>query len=208
MRNFFLIVVILICLKVDAQQKISFEIDGSVLKSIGKNITSYHHSTTNRTLTYVYYSRLKYEKTYFNLLALIQYKFTPSLSIGFESGIYFHLEEKYYTDIQENTISIPIRVVLSSKIFEINSKPLGIQLAGGPLYFDIQNNYARLHNGMTYNTCIFYNVKEKRRVAIAVEQEVDNNTFYFHALTPDFKNESYEFKLKRLSLTISYRYIF
>jgi hypothetical protein len=208
MRYFFLIVVCFISLKMDAQKKVSFEIDGSVLKSIGKDIPAYHKSTTNPTLTYAYYSRLKYEKTYFNLLAHIQYNLTSCFSAGIESGIYFHLEEKYFSDMPENSVYVSMRVMLSDKIVDVKSKPLCIQFAAGPLFFNMQNKYAKLNNGATYSAKICYDWKKKRGLSIGIEKEIDNTTFYFYPLTSGYKAESYHFKLKRLSLSISYRYIF
>lgn len=208
MRNLFLILTVFVSLRVDAQQKITYEVDASVLKSIGKDIPAYHQSTTNPTLTYAYYSRLKYEKTYFNLLAHIQYNLTSSFSAGIESGIYFHLEEKYFSDIPENSVYVSMRVTLSDKIVDIKSKPLCIQFAAGPLFFHMQNKYVKLNNGTIYSAKICYDLKEKRGLSIGIEKEIDNTTFYFYPLTSGYKTESYHFKLKRLSLSISYRYIF
>lgn len=208
MRNLFLILTVFVSLRVDAQQKITYEVDASVLKSIGKDIPAYHQSTTNPTLTYAYYSRLKYEKTYFNFLARIQYNLTSSFSAGIESGIYFHLEEKYFSDIQENSVYVPIRIMLRHKIVDVKSKPLRIQFAAGPVFFHIQNKYTKLNSGKACNVNICYDLKEKRGLSIGIEKEIDNTTFYFYPLTAGYKAESYYFKLKRFSVSISYRYIF
>ena len=206
MRFFIFTLSFCITLSLNAQKKVSFDLNAGVLKSVGKDLFKNYNSSVN-PLILTYYSRKKFKHPYFNLLSHIQYQLTTRFAVGLESGIYFHYWEKYFSDAERTTISIPVMVTLNHKIFDINSRPIGIELSVGGIFFNINDVQFRTRNGMLYNASAYYRINKKSILKLGAEKEVDKVWFYFQGDEPPYKNETYKYNLNRLSVLFSYRYI-
>jgi hypothetical protein len=208
MRKCLLIIIFFTNIKLYAQNKISFGLEVSALKSIGKNIPAIHRSPAS-LVTYHYNSREKFLNPYFNFLAHIQYNFTSKFAVGLESGIYYHYAENFNNTQNQSLIAIPVGLTLNHKLFNLNSKPFGVEVAAGGLFFNINSNWQiKLKNALIYNTVFFYKISDKHSIRLGLEKEVDRVWFYYKSLDPSFPNDTYKTIINRFSILLSYRYAF
>lgn len=197
----------IIATNLKAQKKISLDINFTGLRSIGYDITKIRQSNM-QPLTVYYFSRKKFEQPYFNILGNLAYAVNPNILMGLQTGIYAHFSERYFGFTKSLTVSVPVMITGRVNVMKINSRQIGINFTAGKNFFDIHAGEMELKNGLLFNESVFCIIKKSRILKLGIEQEVDNEYFYFTADNPLKKNETFEFHLNRLSLVLSYGIIF
>ena len=79
--GFITVVTIFVSSSVKGQKKFSLETSGGALHSVGKDLTRTYKSF--QPLTVEYFSRKKFDNTYFNFLANLNYSISSNVLIGF-----------------------------------------------------------------------------------------------------------------------------
>jgi hypothetical protein len=207
MRVIFFTLLIFSTLNLSAQKKLSFELNASVLHSVGKDISAVYHSDIN-DISFYYFSRKKFAHSYFNILGHITYSINPKIGVGLETGAYLHYLEQYFSNVERTNLSMPFMVTFSYKIININSNYLGIELAGGKIFYNIDEFSFKIKNGSLYNLSGFYNFSKRSTIKFGVEKEFDNVSLQLNPDSSGYQNQIYEYKLKRVSLTLSYCFKF
>lgn len=205
MRITFIIFLMALVNNLSAQKKISFDLNVSVLQSVGKDIQARYHSDVN-PLTVYYLSRRRFKHPYFNVLGHVNYLLNQRIGIGLQSGFYLHYLEKYFSNVERTTLSVPVMVTFSYKLFDIHSGQLGINVSAGMLFHNIDEFMFKIKNGTVCNIAVFYTLNSRSTLKLGMEKQLDNVTFI-----PDereFKKEAYKYHLKRLSVALSYGYRF
>lgn len=204
MKIIFLPVLMFTSLHLCAQKKLSFDLSAAVLQSVGKDVSTTYTSHVNPLLTIYYSSRSKFKHPYFNVLGHISYPVSSKVGVGLQSGFYLHYREKYFSNIERTSLSIPVMATFSYKFFDINSSQLGINVAGGKNFYNIGDNQSKVKNGALYNASVFFNINKKSLIKFGVEKQIDNVSLYFIGDQPGYQNETYKYHLNRLSLILSY----
>ncbi len=202
-----LIALIFFVTDLNAQKKISLDVNVGTLHSVGKDVLKRYNSNVN-PLQIEYFSRKKYEKIYFNTLLNLNYFVNRNISLGLESGIYLHFSERYFGITKRTSVSVPLLATFRMNLINIKTDQLGINIAGGKNFFNIDAGYDKIKNGTIINASAFYLINKKNIIKLGIEKNVDNGTIYFIAQTPSFKNETFTYHLNRLSIILSYGFIF
>lgn len=191
-----------------AQKKLSFELSGGALLSVGKDISTVYHSHINPIFSFYYLSRRRFKNPYFNIFGHLTYSISPKIDIGLQTGAYMHYLEKYFSNVERTTFSMAIMATFSYKLIDINSSPIGIELATGKILYNIDEFYFKVKNGSLYDLSAFYTFTKKSTIKFGVEKEVDNVSVYLISDIPDYPSETYKYHLNRLSLMLSYSFKF
>jgi hypothetical protein len=187
-----------------AQKKVFFDVEAGVLQPAGKDISTSSPLHTNPSLTLNYFSRNKFSHPYFNVLVRANYSLHPDFRVGLQSEFYIHYSEKYFSNTPRTTLSIPLMATFSYKICDINLNQLGITVAGGKIFYKIDDGLFKINDGALYNVAAFFTMNKKSTVKLGIEKQIDNVGFYYTADEPGYKNEIYKYHLNRLSLFVSY----
>jgi hypothetical protein len=207
MRTCLFITVFFISVSLNAQKKLSFDLNASILKSVGRDIFKNYNSSIN-PLTITYYSRRKFIHPYLNVLGQIEYKISPGFAAGIQSGIYLHYLEKYFSNAERTTISIPVMLTVRHAILKIKSKPLGVEVGAGGIFFTVDDSQFKTINGKVYNASFYYHITPKSILKLGIEKEKDNVWFYFKPdEQPTYQNETYRYPMNRLALILAYKYL-
>jgi hypothetical protein len=188
-----------------AQKKLSFDLSAAVLQSVGKDISKTYNSNVN-PLTLQHFSRKQFKHPYFNILGHVSYSLNKRVSVGVESGLYMHYLEKYFSNIQRTSLSIPIMGTVCYKLFKIKEDEVGISAVAGKVFYNIDDIQFKIKNGALYNASAFYDINKKSTIKLGVEKQVDNVWFYFTADEQGYQNETYKYHLNRLSLILAYSF--
>ena len=80
------------------------------------------------------------------------------IAFGLQTGIYVHFLERYFSNLQRTTVSIPLMATFRYNVMDIKMNQLGINLAGGMNFFDINisESHYRIKNGTLFNASVFY----------------------------------------------------
>ena len=208
MRLKFFIILIFSSFNLSAQKKLSFELSGSVLQSVGKDISTVYNSHVNPIFSVYYLSRSRFKHPYFNILGHVAYSISSKIDVGLQTGAYIHYLEKYFSPVERTTLSIPVMATFNYKLIDINSKPFGIELAAGKIFYNIDGFPFKVKNGSLYNLSAFYTFTKKSAIKLGVEKQVDNVSVYLISDIPEYPNETYKYHLNRLSLMLSYSFRF
>ena len=206
MRLFITTIFIVWSISSTAQKKLLFDLNVSLLESIGKDISFTHISERNPGQTYNLLSRKKFQHPYFNVLAHLSYPLTANMNIGIRSGFYFHYYEQYFNAIERTTISIPVMATLEYKLFNLKSNEGGLEIAAGKIFFEIDEFPFSLKNGNLYNISAYYNVKTRSIFKLGVEKQTDHVTI--SAFPEQYSGEKYQYHLNRIALSLSYGFRF
>jgi hypothetical protein len=201
-----LIVLIFLANDLNAQKKISLDVNVGVLHSIGKNIVNTYNSNIN-PLHIQYYSREKFKQPYFNILLSLNYALNRNFFLGLQTGIYTHFSEQYEGVSKPIIVSVPLMVTFRMKVTHIKANDLGINLAVGRTYFDIDANNINEKNGAILNASFFCHINKRSIIKFGIEKEIDNASLYFSAPNPLYKDETITYHINRLSVLLSYGFI-
>jgi hypothetical protein len=179
MKIILLPILISISLHLSAQKKLSFDLTASVLQSIGKDISTTYNSDIS-PLILIYLSRSKFKHPYFNVLGHVSYPVSSKVGLGLQSGLYLHYQEKYFSNVERTSLSVPVMATFSYKLFDINSAQLGIDMEAGKIFYNIDEFQFKIKNGELYNISVFYTLNKKNTIKLGVEKQIDNVSFTSH----------------------------
>lgn len=188
-----------------AQNKLQFDLNIGLLKSVGKNISAMHHSGIY-PVGYHYNSREQFQHPYVNLLGHVNYRLSSRMNVGVQSGFYFHYYEQYFSAVERTTLALPIMTTLNYRLFNLKSNSGGIEIAIGKIFFHIIEPKVEVHNGNLYNVAAFYKIKNRSIFKLGVEKQVDHVTLT--GFEDEYPGEIFKYKLNRMALAISYGYRF
>lgn len=188
-------------LNTNAQKKLVYDIGVGVNKSIAKNRTTLHYTSSEIIQSFV---RKKYKNPYINITGSVSCRLKKNFLIGFKSGIYIYILEEYSTDIQRTTVSIPLELSVKYKLFNVTKNSLGLEFSGGVNLFKI-DDYIELYRGdEILNASLYYVINNRHLLKLGIEEQIDNVRFNVYYLRSSFSNEIFDYKLHRLSINLSY----
>ena len=187
-----------------AQKKLSLDINVGALQSIGRNIIQTYQSAI-QSLQIDYYSKEKFGRAYFNLIPNLNYAINPNVCLGLQSGIYAH----FYQPGRPAPISVtvPVMATLRVNFINIESNALGVNIAGGKNFFKIDIGPLTMKNGWLFNAAVFYLLNKKSIIKLGVEPQIDNGYVYFIANGPYQKDETFKYHSNRTAIFFSYGFI-
>lgn len=189
----------------DAQQKFFSEVNIAFNNSIGSNkLVDY---TTPDDVT-GHYQRKRYENPYVGLNAEFLYQPTSCFSIGLRSGITLHISEQYVSVAKRTTVSIPLQLSGNAKIADIGHNSIGLSIASGFSFFNIYDRIESYKNGKLLGAYLYYLTKNKNIFRLGLEKQIDNATIYVYKIDQYSIVKVFDYKLNRLSLSISYGHRF
>lgn len=185
------------------KKRLSLEINIGALQSVGKDILKTYQSNI-QPLTIEYFSRKRFERIYFNLLPNLTYAVNNRVSLGVQSGIYAHFYERYSGYTKPIFVTVPLMATARINITNIKSNKLGISMAGGKNFFNVDTYPYNLKNGWLLNTSFFYLINQKSIIKLGVDKQIDNG-YVYHTPSNEFgKNETFKHNLNRVSIMLSY----
>ncbi len=187
-----------------AQKKLLFDVNVSLLKSVGKDISFTHVSEKYPNVEYSLLSREKFQRAYFNVLGHVSYPLTGTMNVGIKSGFYFHYYEQYFSAIERTTLTLPIMATLEYRLFKLKLNEGGIEIAAGKIFFNIDEFPFKIKNGNLFNLSAFYTVKTRSIFKFGVEKQIDR--VKITSFSDRFPKEKYQYKLNRIALALSYGY--
>lgn len=205
MRLILLSILFSVTIQLSAQKKLSFDLNAGILESVGKDISKIYRSETN-SLFLQYLSRMKFKHPYFNVFGRVNYSLNRRFEVGLQSGLYLHYLENYFSNAKRTTLSIPIMATFTYNLFDINSHQAGIEVAGGPIFYNIDEFQFGIKNGVIFNASTFYTITKKSTINLGVEKQIDHAWSYFPGddWGRGYKHETCKYHLTRLALALSY----
>lgn len=184
-----------------AQVKMVFDVNAGINKSIGSNLLKTQTISGNDI---PYFSRRRYKHPQGTITGSALFQINKDFFIGLRSGIYIYILEDYATIAQRTTLSVPLLLTSRLNLFNINKNSAGIDLGAGINYFHIDDIIEKYGTGTLLNGSIFYLVKEKYLFKIGLEQQTDNVQFDLHIGNPSSSIRFFNYKIKRLSLCLTF----
>lgn len=206
MKLILLSILLSLTIQLNAQKKLSFDLNAGILESVGKDISKIYHSETNPLFSLQYLSRRKFKHPYFNVLGHVNYSLSQRIGVGLQSGFYLHYLENYFSNVKRTALSIPVMATFTDNLVDINSHQAGIEVAGGTVFYNIDEFQFGIKNAVIYNASVFYTITKKSTIKLGVEKQIDHAWSYFPGddWGSDYKNETYKYHLNRLALALSY----
>lgn len=92
----------------------------------------------------------------------------------------------------------------SFEVLEFNSSQIGIELAAGKIFQNIDEYLFKTKSGELYNISLFYSLSKRSTLKFQLEKQVDRmiSTLY----PPDFILETFEYNLNRIAIGLMYIY--
>jgi len=205
--RFILIVVLLVftCTSM-AQKRILVDFKLSLLNSIGSDASKDYESEIN-PYSFGYYTKKKLKHPSINLIAGLAYPFSKKLSVGIQSGFYLRFKEEYYTLVQRTSMMPTLQLTAKYKLFTIDDRWLGVNVAAGMLFFDF-TDVLRFHNSILYNACLSYQLTSKSSIQIGIENEADRVSIDLKKFNQNlFKSDVLKYNINRLFFNASYSFV-
>ena len=184
-----------------AQKKLVYNIGVGLNKSIGKDESNFHFA--GNTITQ-YFNRQKYRNPYLNITGSVSYPLIKNCLIVLKSGIYVYFLEEYFTGVQRTTVSIPIELTARYKLFTMNKNSLGLDLSGGLNFFKIDDILEHYGNGQILNASLYYLINNKHLIKFGIEKQIDDVAFDLYKISQYSGEKIFNYKLDRLSISLSY----
>ena len=185
-----------------AQDKISYDLSVGVNQSIGKDVLK---RFDDYTFSWLYYSRRKYNHPTATALITASYPLSHKFYLGLKSGVYIHFLEQYLSGLQRTTVSIPLTIVGSYKLKEINKKPFKVELSIGGLFFKIKDRLEQYTDAKLGNLSFVYKISNISDIKFGIEEQVDNVSFSYLKYDVTGPNVGvFNYTLNRTSLILSY----
>lgn len=80
MKIILLSILISVSIPLNAQKKLSFDLNAGIRKSVGKDISKVYHSDVNPLLRLHHLSRMKFKHPYFNVLGHVNYSLSQRIT--------------------------------------------------------------------------------------------------------------------------------
>ncbi len=199
-----LVFVILVFAKNLNAQKVSINLEMGVLESVGKDKFKIHQFEENNYSSVSYLYRKRFENPYLKFLAIADYSLNSKIRIGIGSGFYFHISEKYFSNVKRTNVSIPLILLLDYEVLDFEFGKLGFEIGGGKIFYNIHEGLFSQKNAQVFKVLVFITNKKRSAIKFGMEKQFDNATITL--LPPEYQFESFKYTIGRVSLCLSYSY--